>query len=56
MGKLSKVVVCGQVASGKTALIEQLIYGNHVVGAVSVLLIYQSISMAIMTLFGALSL
>ena len=35
MGKLSKVLVCGQVACGKTALLEQLIYGNHVVGAVS---------------------
>ena len=35
MGKLSKVLVCGQVACGKTALLEQLIYGNHIVGAVS---------------------
>jgi len=31
MGKISKVVVCGQSASGKTALLEQLIYGTHVV-------------------------
>ena len=38
MGKISKVVVCGQSASGKTALLEQLIYGNHVVNTVSRLL------------------
>lgn len=33
MGKTCKVVVCGQTGTGKTALLEQLIYGNHVVGA-----------------------
>ena len=35
MGKTCKVVVCGPSATGKTALLEQLIYGNHIVGAVS---------------------
>lgn len=33
MGKSCKVVVCGQAAVGKTAILEQLLYGNHVVGA-----------------------
>uniref|UniRef100_A0A8C5PSQ3 NFKB inhibitor interacting Ras like 1 n=1 Tax=Leptobrachium leishanense TaxID=445787 RepID=A0A8C5PSQ3_9ANUR len=33
MGKGSKVVVCGSPAVGKTAILEQLLYGNHVVGA-----------------------
>lgn len=28
MGKLSKVVVCGMKGVGKTAVLEQLIYGN----------------------------
>lgn len=32
MGKGCKVVVCGQAAVGKTAILEQLLYGNHVVG------------------------
>ncbi|XP_053322634.1 NF-kappa-B inhibitor-interacting Ras-like protein 1 [Spea bombifrons] len=32
MGKGSKVVVCGLAAVGKTAIIEQLLYGNHTVG------------------------
>ncbi|KAI8483949.1 NF-kappa-B inhibitor-interacting Ras-like protein 1 [Branchiostoma belcheri] len=32
MGKTSKVVVCGQLLSGKTAVLEQLIYGNHTAG------------------------
>ncbi|CAH2282783.1 NF-kappa-B inhibitor-interacting Ras 1 [Pelobates cultripes] len=31
MGKGSKVVVCGSAAVGKTAIIEQLLYGNYVV-------------------------
>lgn len=35
MGKISKVVVCGQTGCGKTALLEQLIYDTHVVGSVS---------------------
>ena len=35
MGKTSKVVVCGQAAVGKTAILEQLINGDHVVGSVS---------------------
>lgn len=33
MGKTCKVVICGQAASGKTALLEQLIYGNHIVNS-----------------------
>ncbi|XP_071433311.1 NF-kappa-B inhibitor-interacting Ras-like protein 2 isoform X3 [Pithys albifrons albifrons] len=33
MGKSCKVVVCGQAAVGKTAILEQLLYGNHVVGS-----------------------
>lgn len=32
MGKGCKVVVCGQAAVGKTAILEQLLYGNHCVG------------------------
>ncbi|XP_063306760.1 NF-kappa-B inhibitor-interacting Ras-like protein 1 [Pelobates fuscus] len=32
MGKGSKVVVCGSASVGKTAIIEQLLYGNYVVG------------------------
>lgn len=36
MGKTCKVVVCGQTGTGKTALLEQLIYGNHAVGAVRI--------------------
>lgn len=32
MGKGCKVVVCGQTAVGKTAILEQLLYGNHTVG------------------------
>ncbi|ELT87410.1 hypothetical protein CAPTEDRAFT_21196 [Capitella teleta] len=32
MGKNCKVVVCGQTAVGKTALLEQLIHGDHIVG------------------------
>jgi len=38
MGKTCKVVVCGQAAVGKTAILEQLINGDHVVGSVSVYL------------------
>ncbi|XP_051519273.1 NF-kappa-B inhibitor-interacting Ras-like protein 1 isoform X2 [Myxocyprinus asiaticus] len=33
MGKGCKVVVCGMAAVGKTAILEQLLYGNHTVGA-----------------------
>ncbi|CAH1251242.1 NKIRAS2 [Branchiostoma lanceolatum] len=33
MGKTSKVVVCGQASSGKTAVLEQLIYGTHTAGS-----------------------
>lgn len=32
MGKSCKVVVCGQASVGKTAILEQLLYGNHVAG------------------------
>ncbi|XP_044534463.1 NF-kappa-B inhibitor-interacting Ras-like protein 1 isoform X1 [Gracilinanus agilis] len=32
MGKGFKVVVCGAVSVGKTAILEQLLYGNHVIG------------------------
>lgn len=32
MGKLSKIVVCGHAGVGKTSAIEQLIFGNHVIG------------------------
>jgi len=35
MGKTCKVVVCGQAAVGKTAVLEQLVNGDHVVGSVS---------------------
>ncbi|XP_044028728.1 NF-kappa-B inhibitor-interacting Ras-like protein 1 isoform X2 [Siniperca chuatsi] len=35
MGKGCKVVVCGQAAVGKTAILEQLLYGNHIVGSES---------------------
>ncbi|KAL0197966.1 hypothetical protein M9458_006506, partial [Cirrhinus mrigala] len=31
MGKSCKVVVCGQGSVGKTAVLEQLLYANHVV-------------------------
>ncbi|ESO02741.1 hypothetical protein HELRODRAFT_81180 [Helobdella robusta] len=33
MGKISKVVICGQAGVGKTAVLEQLINGDHVVGS-----------------------
>ncbi|XP_061446077.1 NF-kappa-B inhibitor-interacting Ras-like protein 2 isoform X2 [Rhineura floridana] len=33
MGKSCKVVVCGQTSVGKTSILEQLLYGNHVVGS-----------------------
>ncbi|KAI0216601.1 NF-kappa-B inhibitor-interacting Ras-like protein 2 [Lamellibrachia satsuma] len=33
MGKTCKVVVCGQAGSGKTALLQQLLYNNHVLGS-----------------------
>jgi signal recognition particle receptor subunit beta len=34
MGKISKIVVCGHTGVGKTAAIEQLIFGNHIIGTV----------------------
>ncbi|XP_023438540.1 NF-kappa-B inhibitor-interacting Ras-like protein 2 isoform X2 [Dasypus novemcinctus] len=33
MGKSCKVVVCGQASVGKTSILEQLLYGNHIVGS-----------------------
>jgi len=33
MGKTWRVVICGQAAVGKTAILEQLISGDHVVGS-----------------------
>ncbi|XP_061110645.1 NF-kappa-B inhibitor-interacting Ras-like protein 1 isoform X2 [Conger conger] len=33
MGKGCKVVVCGLASVGKTAILEQLLYGNHTVGS-----------------------
>ncbi|XP_028819965.1 NF-kappa-B inhibitor-interacting Ras-like protein 1 [Denticeps clupeoides] len=35
MGKGCKVVVCGLASVGKTAILEQLLYGNHTVGSES---------------------
>lgn len=35
MGKGCKVVVCGLASVGKTAILEQLLYGNHAMGAES---------------------
>ncbi|KAF7223341.1 NF-kappa-B inhibitor-interacting Ras-like protein 1 isoform X1 [Nothobranchius furzeri] len=35
MGKGCKVVVCGQAAVGKTAILAQLLYGNHTLGSES---------------------
>ncbi|KAL7826951.1 hypothetical protein AOLI_G00321600 [Acnodon oligacanthus] len=35
MGKGCKVVVCGLASVGKTAILEQLLYGNHNAGAES---------------------
>lgn len=32
MGKGCKVVVCGLASVGKTAILEQLLYGNHTAG------------------------
>jgi len=31
MGKTSKILLCGKSGAGKTAILEQLLYGNHVV-------------------------
>ena len=36
MGKTSRVVVCGMAGVGKTAILEQLIYGNITPSSVSV--------------------
>ena len=34
MGKISKILLCGHPGVGKSAIIEQLLYGNHVVESV----------------------
>ncbi|KAL2804245.1 NF-kappa-B inhibitor-interacting Ras-like protein 1 isoform 3, partial [Daubentonia madagascariensis] len=34
MGKGCKVVVCGLLSVGKTAILEQLLYGNHTIAIV----------------------
>ncbi|KAL8575126.1 hypothetical protein ACOMHN_055119 [Nucella lapillus] len=31
MGKISKLMICGHTGVGKSAIVEQLLYGNHVV-------------------------
>lgn len=36
MGKTTKVIVCGMKGVGKTALLEQLIYGNVTAKTVSI--------------------
>lgn len=38
MGKGYKVVVCGMASVGKTAILEQLLYGKHTVGEMFLLL------------------
>lgn len=37
MGKGYKVVVCGMASVGKTAILEQLLYGKHTVGEIFLL-------------------
>lgn len=32
MGKGYKVVVCGMASVGKTAILEQILYSNHIAG------------------------
>lgn len=39
MGKGYKVVVCGMASVGKTAILEQLLYGKHTVGEIFLLLV-----------------
>jgi GTPase SAR1 family protein len=34
MGKGCKVVICGLLSVGKTAILEQLLYGNHTIGKI----------------------
>jgi GTPase SAR1 family protein len=41
MGKTCKVVVCGQAAVGKTAVLEQLVNGDHVVGSVGLTVAFE---------------
>ena len=35
MGKSYKIVICGLAGVGKTAVLEQVVYGTHIVGTVS---------------------
>jgi GTPase SAR1 family protein len=50
MGKISKIVVCGHTGVGKTAAIEQLIFGNHIIGTVrSKLIIVNKIIVSIVS-------
>lgn len=51
MGKSCKVVVCGQGAVGKTAVLEQLLYANHVAGTP----LYNDIELQVAALFPQLS-
>lgn len=37
MGKGYKVVVCGMASVGKTAILEQLLYGKHTIGEIFLL-------------------
>jgi NF-kappa-B inhibitor-interacting Ras-like protein len=39
MGKISKILLCGHTGVGKSAIIEQLLYGNHVVESVSIIVV-----------------
>ncbi len=41
MGKTSRVVVCGMAGVGKTAILEQLIFGNITPATVSLLQYYR---------------
>ncbi|XP_077125019.1 NF-kappa-B inhibitor-interacting Ras-like protein 1 isoform X3 [Ranitomeya variabilis] len=36
MGKGSRIVVCGQAGVGKTAILEQVLYGKHIIGQESI--------------------
>ncbi|OWK00226.1 NKIRAS1, partial [Cervus elaphus hippelaphus] len=42
MGKGCKVVVCGLLSVGKTAILEQLLYGNHTIGVKEQLHLYDT--------------
>ena len=42
VGKVGKVVICGMKGVGKTALLEQLIYGNITPESVNIIVCHQS--------------